>query len=216
MKPVTEDEVLRYWLEQERAATQESFKSEALTSEQALDALLDHRPGAASFIWRERPIRWYRHTLSRDEFTDLHLVDGPSEFLWGLLSPNRTVLGAAERIAEESVTELERKTGVDVRTILEYRDMIATGECVGSLVVTTRRGCTPWVVVDGNHRAVARALHLLDTQRYEPQPVFLAVTSNPVLKPLRERFHGLLYRLVGRSPARKHVRPPPVPEEAYA
>jgi hypothetical protein len=110
-------------------------------------------------------------------------------------------MGAARRVADAETPEgLRTETGVDVGTILAYRDAIAAGESVGPLVVATRRGCAPWYVTDGNHRATARALRLVETDRYEPQPAFLGVGENSVLRPLRQRLCGLARRLRGERP----------------
>lgn len=187
----------------ERAAAAGGFDAGGLGADEVVDALLDLHPGAASFVWRDRPIRWYRHDLARDEFDDLHVVGGPRGLRWQALSTDGTVRGAAERVAGEDAADLERETGVDVRTILAYRDAVAAGGDVGALVLTTPRGYTPWVVADGNHRATARALHLLETGEYDPQPAFLAVTANPVLKPLYERLGGVLHRVLRRGPVGK-------------
>lgn len=202
MEEVSQSEVIRYWLDRETAKRAgEVLEASELSCDEALDALLDRKPGTADFLWRHQPVQWYRLDLPRSAFEDLRVIGGPKGLLWRALAPDGTVTGAARRIADAEAPEtLRAETGVDVETILAYRDAIAAGEAVGLLVVATRRGCAPWYVADGNHRATARALHLLETGRYEPQPAFLGVGGNPVLRPLRQRLCGLLRRLRGERP----------------
>jgi hypothetical protein len=200
MEPTAEGEVLRYWLAREVGKREDGVEPSALSPEEALDALLRYKPGAADFVWRDRPIEWYRLDLPRSRFERLRLIDGPSGLLWRALSDDGTVMGAARRVAAADADALERETGVDVSAVHDYRAAVAAGEDLGALVVTTRSGRAPWHVADGNHRATARALHLLESGEYDPQPAFVAVGSNPVVRPLRERLGGLLARIRGASP----------------
>jgi hypothetical protein len=200
MERVDQREIVEYWLEREVSKTPDGVDPTTLRTEAAVDALLQHKPGAADVVWRDQPVRWYRGDLSRSAFEGLHLVGGPPGVLWRALSPDGTVRGAARRITAEPDADLEAETGVDVDAIRAYRDRIAAGEDVGALVVATRTGCVPTVVADGNHRATGRALHLLETGEYDPQPAYVAVGSNPILRPLRERLCGLVQRARARLP----------------
>jgi hypothetical protein len=202
MERVTSREVVRHWLEREveKEAEAGGPDPEALDTTSAVDALLSYKPGAADVVWRDGPVEWYRLDLDRTAFLDLRVVGGPPGLLWRALSPDGTIVGAARRVADEPAETLTAETGVDVETIRSYRDAVADGETLDPLVCGTRAGCAPWYVADGNHRATGRALHLLETDAYEPQPAYLAVSANPVLAPIRERLCGLLRRLVGERP----------------
>jgi hypothetical protein len=193
-----------YWLERE--ADKEPGRgvdASSLTTDVAVDALLKYKPGAADVVWRDQPVRWYRVDLSRAQFERLELIGGPPGVLWHALSPGGTVMEGARRVVDEPAEELAAETGVDIGVIDGYRERIAAGEDVGFLIVATRTGCVPWYVADGNHRATARACHLLETGEYDSQPAFLAVGSNPILRPLYERACGVLRRIRGRLPASK-------------
>jgi hypothetical protein len=196
MQPVRREEVVRYWLEREVDKRESGPDPSALTTDAAVDALLREKPGAADVIWDEEPANWYELELSRERFERLRLIGGPPRLLWRALAPNGTVMGAARRIAAEPAAELEAETGVDIGTILDYRDAIADGERPDPLVVATRQGCAPWYVADGNHRATALALRLVEVEDYRPQPAYLVVTPNPVLRPAYERLCGLVRRLL--------------------
>jgi hypothetical protein len=189
-------EIVRHWLDRERAKADDGLATDvdAIPTEAAVGALLRDKPGVADVVWRD-PVRWYRLRLSRTAFEDLRLVAGPPGVTWHALSPDGTVVGAARRIAADPAADLQAATGVDVPAVRAYRDRIAAGEDVGPLVVATRRGCAPAHVVDGTHRATARALHLVETGDYDPQPAYVAVTPNPVVRPARERLCGLVRRL---------------------
>lgn len=200
MEPVSRATVVRYWLERELDKGEGEADASTLNTDAAVDALLREKPGAADVIWEDGPTDWYRLDLSRSTFEGLRLIGGPPRLLWQSLSPDGTVVGAARRIAAEPTSDLEAETGVDIGTILAYRDSLAAGRSLDPLIVATRRGCAPWYVADGNHRATALALHLLETDRYDPQPAYLVVTPNPVVRPLIERVCGFVRRLVDRRP----------------
>ena len=188
MHRVSQVEVLREWLRVERSHPEvEWFPIVSLSERAALDELLNRKPGAAAFVWRDAPVTWYETTLERSDFSDLRLVEGPSDLRWRDLSPDGTVRGAADRIASEETDELAAETGVDVGKVLEFADEMPAGP----LVVSTREGCVPRYVADGNHRAVALALRIRSGE-FAPQCAYLGVGANPVAKPLLERLCGEL------------------------
>jgi len=193
MRRVSQLEVLRAWLRVERSHPDADwFRIDSLSEREALDELLDRKPGAAAFVWRDAPVKWYETTLDREEFTDLRLVEGPANLRWRDLSPDGTVRGAADRIAREGPEELAAETGVDVPTVLEFVEEMPEGP----LVVSTREGCVPRFVADGNHRAVAHALRMRSAE-FTPQRAYLGVGRNPVAKPLFERVCGIAERVLG-------------------
>lgn len=189
---ISQREVVREWLRMEdRRGARDASAVESLSDREALDELLDRKPGAATFVWRENPT-WYELSLDRETFERLHVVEGPENLRWRALSPDRTVLGAARRIIGGDPDELAAETGVDVRKVLRFRDRPPGGP----LVLSTRRGCSPVTVADGNHRAVARALDVLEDDSYRPQRAYLAIGENPVLRPLVERMCGMARKLL--------------------
>jgi hypothetical protein len=192
MRRVTQAHVLRAWLRMERRGLEADPASdvavETLSERELLDRLLDRNPGAAAFVWRDAPITWYETTLDRDSFANLRPVEGPEGLGWRALSPDGTVLGAARRIASGDPDELAGETGVDVARILRFREEPPDGP----LILSTRRGCVPRYVADGNHRAVALALDLLAGEPWRPQQAYLGVGTNPVGRPLLERVCGFV------------------------
>lgn len=192
MHRVAQLEVLREWLRVERSHPDADwFPVDPLSEGEALDELLDRNPGAAAFVWRDAPVRWYETTVTREDLTDLRLVEGPPNLRWRDLSPDGTVWAAAERIARGDSEELADETGVDVPTVVEFVEEMPEGP----LVLSTREGCVPRYVADGNHRAVALALRARSGE-FEPQRAYLGVGANPVARPLLERLCGAVRRLV--------------------
>lgn len=192
MDRVSQAEVVRHWLRIEREKpTVDSFDVDSLGDDEALDTLLDLNPGSAAFIWRDGPIDWYHVELARRTFLNLQVVRGPEHLRWRALSPDDTIQGAAERIDRGDLDELATATGVDIEKTLSLREAMPEA-AADEFVLATRQGCVPWTVADGNHRAVAKALSLLDGDPYEPQAAYLGVGGNPVISPLGERVCGLL------------------------
>lgn len=269
---VPQSEVVRHWLRNEceaAAAGREAGPVVArgtddalpapgavasLSGREALDLLLRAKPGAAGFLARDEAVAWYRTAVNPGAFPRLRLVESPPGTLWRALAPDRSPVTAARAVAAGDPDALADGTGVDVRRMLAMRDSLDGGtRAADPLVVRTRRGRAPWTIVDGNHRAVARAMELVDPSdgaetavtddeprrrdgeprrrdgeprhrdgeprrrddeprrrddepgnhdgEFAPQPVYLGVRPNPVVRPLRERLGGLVWRLLGRPPA---------------
>jgi len=197
MERVRQVTVVRDWLRREAANPETTFDDdpESVSERAALAALLDLKPGASQFIVTSPSLQWYRTTLDAPSLRSLRLIACPEQTLWQALSPDGTVGGAADRIAENDPDRLTAETGIDIAYI---RSLAATDGATHPLVVHTRRGRVPWTVADGNHRAVARLL--APTAPFEPQPVYLAIRPNPVVRPLSERLADVIDRLLGRPP----------------
>ncbi|ODR79310.1 hypothetical protein BG842_09805 [Haladaptatus sp. W1] len=195
MTRVSQATVLRHWLElEQRKPNAPSADLGALSERELLDRLLHLKPGVASFIWREKPISWYRLTLSRRSFERLRVADGPDDLSWRALSPDETILGAARRVAGGDPDALAAETGVDISRVLSFRENPPDEP----LVAVDRRDCRPPRVVDGNHRATARALRLVEIGTYDPVRVYLARCSRPLLPHVRRRTCSVVRRLRGR------------------
>lgn len=196
---VTQPAVVRHWLHLELANRADPTEDvDGLTDGQAMDRLLRLKPGAAAFVWRDAPVEWFRLELGRQDFLQLRLIDGPPGLSWRSLAADDTLETVAARLDGATVDEIAGLAGIDAEALEAYGEAMPD---VGldPLVLRTRRGCVPWRIVDGNHRAVAKALYLRDGGRYEPQPVYLGVGATPMLAPLRERLCGRVRQLLGRS-----------------
>jgi hypothetical protein len=205
MRRVSRQTVLRTWLRMERTGSDDhQVPVEELSERAVLDELLEHKPGAAAFVWRDAPVEWYEVTLDRGTFERLRVVDGVDDLRWRALSPDDTVLGAARRVARDDPAELAAETSVDVDRILRFRD----DPPGGPLVLATRRGCVPVTVADGNHRAVALALGLLADESVTLPRAYLGRGANPVIRPFGQRACGLVRRVLGRWFGGSRLDPP--------
>jgi len=214
-EPVDERRVLCAWLARETERVEAGIDPETASRDDLVDALLSAKPGAATFLCRERPIRWYRVDLDWPSFATLSPVRGPDDRLWRAVSTDGTLVGVAEHAREHGLAALS-ESGIDAAAIRRYRRALAAGDGVDPLVIRTRRGATPWYVADGNHRATAIALRRLaaaadgngnaQTDGYDPVATHVAVTANPVAGPALDRIRGLYQRLRGRSIAGREPR----------
>ncbi|NHN57609.1 MULTISPECIES: hypothetical protein [Halorussus] len=195
MRRVPQDEVLREWLRVERSKPDaEWFPVDSLSEREALDELLERKPGAAAFVWRDAPVRWRETTLDREAVESLEVVEGPQNLRWRALSPDGTVRGAADRIVRGDPDALAAETGADVGTVVDFVDEMPEGP----LVVSTREGCVPRFLADGNHRAVALALRARSADHeFSPPRAYLGVGANRVLRPLAQRVCGAVRELLG-------------------
>lgn len=173
MERVDQRTVVASWLERRGRSADVGSNLHPMVAERMLvSELLCRFPYEASFIW-EHPVEWYETTLSEAAFRELRVIEGPDGESWRKLSPDHTVLGAARRIAEEDIRE-----PVDDVNVAHVRELAGRFDAGGSrepLVLFKPAWDAAPYVADGNHRATAAALHLLQTNEYVPQPAFLAV-----------------------------------------
>ncbi|WP_129114908.1 hypothetical protein [Halegenticoccus tardaugens] len=209
MRRVSQRTIVDHWLASEsRKPGVASIDPASLDDDGALDRLLRLKPGAASFLWREAPIDWYRVRLTGGQLRRLRVIGGPPRSLWGALSPDGTVDGAARRVESADPRRLAKRTGVDVPRIVRLADEASGGGDGGGselpdLVCFARR---PWVrpfVADGNHRAVAAALALRRGDPYRPLGAYLGVGRNRPRGAVAEAVRSLLWavrtRVAGRD-----------------
>ena len=120
---------------------------DALDDDEALDALLQRKPGAAAFLWRARPVEWIRTELSREEFERLRFVGGPDELGWRALAPSGRVIDGAERIAAGDRGALEAETGVEIEQVCSMAETLADRDRLGTFVLA-RRGRGPPTIAE--------------------------------------------------------------------
>ncbi|WP_115865627.1 hypothetical protein [Halorussus litoreus] len=181
LDPVSPDEVMRYWLreevgdERDDASGDDRPDPDELATEPALREELFERKPIAERAFAAEPADWYRVDLSEHELRDLRVVVGPHDEDWRALTDDDRVESIAERIRDaEDVEKLDAETPKDLREVVEMADEIAR-ERPESRLIVLKEGDDPAYVVDGNHRAVAHALHLLRGGEFEGQPAYLGI-----------------------------------------
>lgn len=193
VEEVDEDTVVRHWLRVER---DDPETDKGLTDEEALHSLMHQMPGPSAYIWQYRPMDWYRITLNRHEFEQLRPVPCPDDFTWDALCDGGTIMDGARKIVDEDDAYLEEETQVDVEKIRSYQEQLWTADDLPALVIAKRRGCRNPRILDGNHRAMAIALHLLEQEQYVPIEAYIGIGAQPVLQPFMERVCFAVKRLV--------------------
>ncbi len=190
---VTHAEVVRTWLARERRKRDAEPPDSGTAVGPMLDELLGYQPGAASVLWRDAPFQWRKLNLERVTFDQLHVVEGPSALGWRALASDGRVTSIAAKLADlrPIETDLIDSPGLDLACV---RHLCDEGTRIDDpLVVTTRPGDVPLYIADGNHRAVAYALGLVEGRTYEPVPAFVGTGSAPVFARARERFRGWVH-----------------------
>ena len=184
---VPEQRVIDHWL------ACEGYDPTAMCESERFNALLDAKPGAAAFLWREQPVDWHRTQIDWTSFRRLRPIRGPERLQWRQLSTDGTIVGVAKRLRAGG----EPSDGVSQGAINWYRNQIARGDPIPPLIVRTARGAAPWHVVDGNHRAAALACHTLETGSYEPQSAYVGIAGSSALRSVLDRLRGFFQRLRG-------------------
>ena len=176
LEPVSESEVIRYWLREELDdAEDDSLDPDEPETEPALrEELLERKP-IASRAFGAKPADWYHADLSEAELRDLRVVVGPHDEDWRALSEDDRVESIARRIYDaDDVAKLNDETPKDLREVVELAENIDP-EGPESRLVVLKEGDDPAYVVDGNHRAVAHALYLIEGGEFEGQEAYLGV-----------------------------------------
>jgi hypothetical protein len=182
LEPVSESEVIRYWLREELdEADDDPLDPDAAETEPALrEELLERKP-IASRAFGAEPADWYHADLSEDELRDLRVVVGPHDEGWRALAEDNRVETIARRIYEAEtddegmdVAKLDDETPKDLGEGVELADAIDP-EGPESRLIVVKNGDDPASVADGNHRAVAHVLYLLRGGEFTGQEAYLGV-----------------------------------------
>ena len=173
--PVSDTEVMRYWLGEEVDEVDGDLDPDEIGTEPALRQELLDRNDIAERAFGAEVADWYRVDLSADGLRNLRVVVGPRDEDWRALTEDNRIESIARRINEaDDVERLDEEAPKDLLEVIEFADDLADGGDVGRLVVI-REGEDPAYVADGNHRAVAHVLHLLRGGEFEGQEAYLGV-----------------------------------------
>jgi len=155
---VSREAVLRHWLDRELAKRGESPPTDEMDETALLAALMDRTTGENRALWRPGETTWYHDTVDERLLQRLRTVAAPEGLGWRRVAPDGRVWTAAERIRDGTVTD-EDTPLVDVAAIRQVAD---APEALDDLVLVGSQTTSPPRAIDGNHRAVGVALHLLD------------------------------------------------------
>lgn len=180
LRRVDREEVIRHWTTREFEKRGEATDALNNMDETALlDALMGRTSGENRPVWRPREVRWYHAVATEPQFRRLRIVHTPKGLGWDRVAPDHRVLTAARRIRDGEVTD-DTSPQVDVAAICRLAADLPEGD-VEDLILTGAQTTAPPHVVDGNHRATAVALSLLETGRMPDLCVYVGiVTTRPL------------------------------------
>ncbi|NEU57628.1 hypothetical protein [Halorussus sp. MSC15.2] len=177
-EPVSESEVMRYWLREELDEEDGGPDPDALDTDPALREELFERKPIAERVFAPERADWYHADLSEEALRDLRVVVGPHDEGWRALTDDNRIESIARRIYEsEDAAALDEETPKDLREVVELADSIDAEGPQSRLIVVAESDDPPYVA-DGNHRAVAHVLHLLRGGDFEGQEAYLGVREN--------------------------------------
>lgn len=180
LRRVDREEVLRHWTAREFEKRGEATEAlEAMDETALLDALMGRTSGENRPVWRPREVRWYHAPVSERQLRRLRVIHTPEGLGWDRVAPDGRVLTAARRIRDDEVTD-DTTQQVDVTKIRRLASELPE-RSLDDLVVVGAQTTAPPRVLDGNHRAVAVALSLLETGRTPDLHAYLGiVTTRPL------------------------------------
>lgn len=180
---MSREAVLRHWLDREVAKREESLPTGEMDETALLDALMSRTTGENRPLWRPRETTWYHDTVDEALLRRLHTVAAPEGLGWRRVAPDGRVWTAARRVHDGTVTDDDTPL-VDVTTVRRVAD---APEALDDLVLVGGQTTTPPRTIDGNHRAVGVALHLIDGGTMPELGAYVGVVRSRPLTLLAEK-----------------------------
>lgn len=171
---VCEREVLRYWLKMELSESEQDV-DEIKLKKGLYERLRSEQSGPTS-IFEDNKIIWRYTELSEQQFRKLRIVKGPPDTDWRLIASDQRLETAAQHIRDaESPDEFGTSVEDKIPKVQDMVEHYQKGESMGHLILLKEGLQTPWIA-DGNHRAAAKMIHLLEGGDFQPQGVYLGYT----------------------------------------
>jgi hypothetical protein len=189
---VGHEAVLQHWLRVELRKRGETLAVDAMDERELLAALMERTGGENRPLWRPRETAWLHGPVTERRLRRLRTVAAPDDLGWDRVAPDGSVLTAARRVRDGSVTD-ETTPLVDVDLIREIAAGLPDRE-VADLVLVTEQTTAPPRVVDGNHRAVGAALHLLWGGELPDLEAYVGVVETRPLRRLTAKLRWLARR----------------------
>lgn len=178
MKPVEEEEVIRHWLS---GLDGDPDVESTSSRDKSLQDLQSRQRGPTS-IFENYSIDWSYTQLSETEFRNLRIVKGPSDKDWRLLAPeSNSQIPMLETVAKEvkskTVNEIAEPIRDKVEKVRDLVEVVRKGDEFEPIIILQERNQKyPWIA-DGNHRAVAKYIYLLETGEYNGQEAYFGKES---------------------------------------
>lgn len=178
---VPETEVIRYWLRKEiEEDDQDDLDPDTIDDrDELLQELIDRKPLSES-VFAETDCEWYRIVLSENELRGLEVVRGPEDEGWRAVAKGGLIESIAERIlATDDLDKFDDEVPKNLTKVTDFADNVSSETELEELIVVGEEDGRPYIV-DGNHRAVGMALHILQTDEYIEQEAYVGVDSQRI------------------------------------
>jgi hypothetical protein len=186
---VAREAVLRHWLDRELCKYDESLPTAEMGETALLEALMARTTGENRPLWRPRETTWYHDTVDERPLRRLRTVAAPESLGWHRVAPDGRMWTAAERIQDGTVTDDDTPL-VDVAAICRIADALPARD-LDDIVLVGGQTTTAPRAVDGNHRAVGAALHVLDGGAMPELAAYVGVVRTRPLALLVEKARWL-------------------------
>lgn len=181
MDTISEKQVIQHWIRSNAQEEREKGNSSIKSRDELLDDL-QKQQGGPTTIFDKHNIQWYKRELTEEEFRELRIVKGPPDKDWRLFTEDSSSTPSAELIAKE-ISSIDNASTLDSRLqekidkVRNIRTSIKNGGQIEPLIILEENNRDlPWIA-DGNHRAVAILLHLMETGEYKSPLVFYGIET---------------------------------------
>ena len=172
---------MRYWLEKELAKESGSASYLHQLDEPFLLArLMDYADGDVGIFSGEFDVDWYEKQLANSDFKNLMPIASPDGVGWNCFGDNSRIVDCARQIAHGEVDD-DTTEFVDVEYIKSIESKLPDHE-IKKLIIQTSESTTAPRILDGNHHAVACALHYVKTGELLPMQAYIGVKRIPLVK----------------------------------
>jgi hypothetical protein len=177
VESISREEMLRHWLEKEVHENDgDDLAVDAIEDEdRLLEELIDRKPIAES-IFADSDLRWHHLDLQEDELEALHTIKGESGEDWRAITEENTIASIADHIHEaDDLDELD--TPKDLEQVVDFASKFPDDIEMEELIAVEEADEDPYLA-DGNHRAVAIALHRRDGGAYPEQEAYVGASAD--------------------------------------
>lgn len=175
VESIPREEMLRHWLEKEVHENEDDGLDVGAIDdeERLLEELIDRKPIAES-IFEDSDLQWYHLDLEEDELEALHTIKGESGEDWRAITEENTIESIADHIHEaDGLDDLD--TPKDLEQVVDFASKFPDDIEMEELIAVEETEVDPYLT-DGNHRAVAIALHLRNGGTYPEQEAYVGVS----------------------------------------
>lgn len=188
---VDEEDVIKYWLKLELDKSGDSIgKIDNLSKPQLVDKLMRYASGETHILWKESGVDWYEAQLTEQDFHSLKSITSPDGIGWSRLADDYHIVECAQRIIDGDVNS-DTTDLVDVGYIKQIVSELPQYS-MKKIIIKTAESTSAPRVIDGNHHAVASAIHYLQTGDLPPIRAYIGVNQVSIFKTIAEKMRYIM------------------------